>query len=131
VADLTLPGGLNPDELEALKRLKREAEEAGFVVVEVGMVGSKTPAALVIRRREMEPILRVLVAARSVLRNVEALELDPVVSGEEYETLQALRVTSAVLARDAVIKKMKTRRLGDVAHEEFARQALRGAEGED
>jgi hypothetical protein len=124
---LDLPGGLDRDELAAIKRLSRELSADGYRVGKVGLGAGDLPCALVYAARPTDPIRRIVVAARSILRAVEAIEeLAPEVTAEEFETLQALRTTSTLLARSAVVGGEQT--LGDVAHEVFGLQARRGAD---
>lgn len=134
MAELDLPGSLNAEELRAIKRLSKELSADGYRVAKVALGAGGAPCAVVYAERKMEPVVRMVVAARSFLRAADDLEgLEPEVTAEEFETLQALRTTARRAAANAkvVLDETGNARLGEVAHMEFGRQARRGADLEE
>lgn len=123
---IDLPGGLEQSEITALRRLARELAADGYTVGKVGLGAGDTPCALVYAGKKGDPIRAIVIGARSILRAVEAVEgIELEVSAVEFETLQALRSTSAVLAQTCDVLPADS--IGEVAHEAFARQARAGA----
>lgn len=130
---IDLPGGLSRDEIAAVRRLARELAADGYNVTKVGLGAGDAPCALVYAGRKADPIRKLVIGARSVLRAVEAIEdIEPEVSAEEYETLQALRTTAWRVAANAKVSCAETGSptIAEVAHVDFARQARRGADEE-
>jgi shikimate 5-dehydrogenase len=130
----TLPGSLNAEELRAVKRLARALAADGYRVAEVAIGAGGEPAAVVYAAKQLEPVVRMVVAARSFLRAVDDFEgLEPEVPAEEFETLQALRTAARRVATNAKVLCTATGdpTLGEVAHAEFGRQARFGADREE
>lgn len=131
---LDVPGGYDSEELAAIRRLSRELAADGYRVAKVAIGPGGEPVALVYGGRPGDPIRRMIVAARSFLRAVEDLEVPDgpsaiEVSPEELETLAALRLTSLSVTNVVAAREPET--VGEIAHVEFARAALRGTDAED
>jgi len=134
MADLDLPGSLDSNELRAIKRLAKELSADGYRVAKVALGAGGAPAAVVYAERKAEPVVRMVIAARSFLRAADDFEgNEPEVTAEEFETLQALRTTARRVATNAKVLLDETGKpnLGEVAHMEFGRQARRGADLEE
>jgi hypothetical protein len=125
-----LPGGMNPEEVAAIRRLQKELEGAGYDVREVALTGGGHPVAVVARREDGKTPIRTLVAAaRSLLRAAEAVEEGEAVSPEEAETLAAARLTLRVARGRLAVRRMKT--IGGAAHRQMADAVERGEEDLD
>jgi shikimate 5-dehydrogenase len=130
--ELDLPGSLNAEELRAIKRLSKELAADGYRVAKVALGAGGAPCAVVYAERKMEPVVRLVVAARSFLRAADDFEgVAPEVTAEEFETFQALRTTARRVAQNAEVVMGGPPTLGEVAHAEFGRQARRGADLEE
>lgn len=116
---MDLPGGISRKELDAIRRLERELSSDGYRVDRVALAAGGHPAAIVYAGGKQEPIRRILIAARSILRLVGDVPTEVKVTAEECETLAALRVTTARLAKNAIVEQGK-RSAGDVARIDLA-----------
>lgn len=117
---LDLPGGLNSEELDAVRRLQREATADGYRVLKAGIVSGGRPGVLVCEGDARTPLRSILIGARTVLRNADGVTLGDVVSvtAEERETLASLALTSRTLLEHARVDRVVT--VGDVARDTLA-----------
>lgn len=113
--------GLDPKELSSLRELVKDLQAGGWEVVSTALHGEdQTPVAVVCRKGgEDAPLRTFVLACRSLLRAAEKIvQVNPSLSAEEHETLQAARLTIRVLAERALVSGAT---LGTFAHSEMAR----------
>jgi hypothetical protein len=125
-----LPGGINEEELAAMRRLQRELAADGYRVGKVALTAGGEPVALTYLGKAGDPIRRIVIAARSILRNVAEVPVPFEVTAEEYETIQALRATARTLAHTAEVSPLP-KTVDGLARVRFGQQARRGADLED
>jgi len=118
---LELPAQLKPEEVEAMRRLQRELEQAGYAVRQLALAPGGNPLAVVARREDGKQPLRTLIAAcRTLLRASEEISLgERGISAEEAETLAAARLTLRQTRQLLTVKRRET--VGACAHREMAR----------
>lgn len=125
---IDLGGGYSPDEIRELRRLGRSLAADGYEVAKVALAAGGRPAALVFAGRASDPFRLMITAARTFLRAVETLEVGRdrlVISAADFETLATLRVTART-ATAFVVPEESVETVGEVAHVDFARAAIRG-----
>ena len=128
-----LGGGYSPTELRDLRRLGRSLAADGYDVSKVALAAGGRPAALVFAGRKADPFQLMMTAARTFRRAVESLEIGRdrlVISAGDFDTLAALRSTSKT-ATGFVGPEEGVETVGEVAHVDFARAAIRGIDDAD
>lgn len=118
-------------EASALRTLTTDLQASGWEVVSTAVSGEeRTPIAVVCRKGGADEPIRTFVAAcRSLLRAAERIrQVNPTLSAEEHETVQAARLTCRVLAERALISGAT---LGTFAHAEMAKAVRKQEDGED
>ena len=113
---VSIPGGLRPEEVGALRAYRRELEGQGHEVVELAVMPGGGPGALVVRRsRENgQPIRKFIMTCRSLLDQSMGLPATLEISSEERETLVATRTTLAT-AVDCVLNFTAAKTVADAA----------------
>lgn len=123
--------GAGAREASALRTLTTDLQASGWEVVSTAVSGEeRTPIAVVCRRGGPDEPIRTFVAAcRSLLRAAERVrQVNPALTGEEHETVQAARLTCRVLAERALVSGAT---LGTFAHAEMAKAVRKQEDGED
>lgn len=108
-------------EASAVRTLAVDLRAQGWEVVSTAVSGEeRTPIAVVCRSGgEDEPLRTFVLACRSLLRAAERVRaVNPALTGEEHETVQAARLTCRVVAERALVSGAT---LGALAHAEMAR----------
>lgn len=128
--DVDLAGGYSSNELKALRRLERSLAADGYDVAKVALGAGGRPAAVVYLGRPSDPFRLMMTAARTFLRAVESVGVGDgngiEVGADDLETLATLRVTARVVSEHVVPEGEPPETVGEVAHVDFARAALRG-----
>jgi hypothetical protein len=124
---IDIPGGTSKEEFKALRRLARELAADGYRVGKVGLGGGGTPCALVYAGRPRDPIRRIVIGARSVIRAADDLDLAMIgLEANDFEVIQKLRTVASRVARNAEVAP-PPETVGEVATVEHAICARRGA----
>jgi hypothetical protein len=106
-------------EINAIKDLIKDLKASGWEVVSTAVSGpERTPIAVVARGPEESPLRTFVAACRSLLRAAEKVrQVNPTLSAEEYETIQAARLTCRVMGQRSLISGAT---FGTFAHAEMA-----------
>lgn len=117
-------------ELTALRELVKDLRAGDWEVVSTAVSGpERIPIAVVARGKEGNPLRTFVAACRSMLRAAEKVrEVNPALSAEEHETVQAARLTCRVVAERALVSGAT---LGTFAHAEMAKAVRSQEDGED
>jgi hypothetical protein len=119
-----------PAELAAMRELVKDLKADGWAVECSVVTGpDRIPVAVVARGPEDSPLRTFVAACRSLLRAAEKVrEVNPALTAEEHETVQAARLTCRVMGERALVFGAT---LGTFAHAEMARAVRRHEDGED
>lgn len=129
--EVALPGGHDPDELAALRRLELDLAVDGYDVARVGIALGGEPAALVYPRRDRDPLANALAAARAFLRAVTGLPLDPKpeVDPEDAAALERLRAASHRVLGAVAVRPPRT--VGELLGIDLSRLKEEAEDAED